>query len=66
MQPTMMPLPFLLLFILTSASAMPEDLLPEILPIDKIPAIKEFEDPEFWAHADASRTTVSATAKNVN
>jgi len=40
------------------------DPLPDILPIDKIPAIKELEDPQFLtAHADASLTTVSAAVE---
>jgi len=60
-----MPLLILLLSILASARAMSYfsmDQLPNVLPIDKIPAIKEFNDPQFLAtaYADASLTIVSA------
>ncbi|KYN29725.1 Lipase 3 [Trachymyrmex cornetzi] len=58
-----MPLLILLLSILASARAtsyFSMDQLPNVLPIDKIPAIKEFNDPQFLAtvHADASLTAV--------
>lgn len=59
-------LPILFLSILASVSSTSYfsiDQLPNnVLPIDKIPAIKELNDPQFFAtvHTDASLTAVSA------
>jgi len=62
-----MPLSIFLFSMLASASAISYfsmDPLPDVPPIDKIPAIKELEDPQFLtAHADASLTTVSTAVK---
>ncbi|XP_018049963.1 PREDICTED: lipase 3-like [Atta colombica] len=63
-----MPLLILLLSILASARAMSYfsmNQLPNILPIDKIPAIKEFNDPQFLAtvYADASLTILDLVEK---
>ncbi|XP_011696550.1 PREDICTED: lipase 3-like [Wasmannia auropunctata] len=58
-------LPLFLLSILASVSAIPYFLLPD-LPIDqKIPAIKELDDPEFWkaTERDASLTTLELVSK---
>ncbi|KYQ55059.1 Lipase 3 [Trachymyrmex zeteki] len=62
--PTIMLLPILFLSILASVSSTSYfsiDQLPNnVLPIDKIPAIKELNDPQFFAtvHTDASLTAV--------
>ncbi|XP_071642183.1 uncharacterized protein [Temnothorax longispinosus] len=61
-------MPILLLLILASASAMPYssmDQLPDVPSIDKIPMIKEFEDPEFLiaTQADTSLSILQLVSK---